>query len=87
MVEKNSVLYVLDVLEAHRMLEAHRIVLLAAEARKVRDSLLEAVPGSAQVDNAARARAHAENRMGVAGPAQSLQTVLTELWGMRHEDA
>ncbi len=44
MVEENSVFYVIDVLEARRMLEAHRIVVLAAEARKVRDSLLEEVP-------------------------------------------
>jgi hypothetical protein len=44
MVEENSVLYVLDVLEARRMLETHRIVVLAAEARKVRDSVQEEVP-------------------------------------------
>ena len=47
MVKENYMLYRLDVLEARRMLAAHCIVLLAAEARKARDSLLEEVEDAA----------------------------------------
>jgi Protein of unknown function (DUF3775) len=47
MVEERSLLYVLDVREARRTLDTHRIVVLAAEARKVRDSILEALADAA----------------------------------------
>jgi hypothetical protein len=46
MVEGNSVLYVLDVLEARRMLGTRRVAVLAGEARKVRDSMLEELPAA-----------------------------------------
>jgi hypothetical protein len=47
MVEENSALYVLDAHEARRTLETYRIVVLAAQARKARGSLLEEVRDAA----------------------------------------
>lgn len=69
MAEENSMPYVLDVLEARRTLAAHRIVVLAAQARKVRDSLLEEVPDAGLGES--------EPALGAHNPAGSL--VLNEV--------